>query len=53
MRKNWTFGNGSVKTFGMGSSGKIRFEMSLVTDDFANIEYGFNDPKNHQKLQES
>ncbi|TDN87635.1 hydroxypyruvate isomerase [Salegentibacter sp. 24] len=25
---------------------------SMATDDFANIEHGFNDPKNHKNLQE-
>jgi len=32
---------------------KYGLKCSMATDDFANIEHGFNDPKNHQKLQES
>ncbi len=32
---------------------KYGLECSMATDDFANIEHGFIDPKNHQKLQES
>ncbi|MDT0644343.1 TIM barrel protein [Zunongwangia sp. F363] len=30
---------------------KYGLECSMATDDFANIEHGFNDPKNHKKLQ--
>lgn len=32
---------------------KYGLKCSMATDDFANIEDGFNDPKNHHKLQES
>ncbi|MDT0678364.1 hydroxypyruvate isomerase family protein [Autumnicola musiva] len=32
---------------------KYGLECSMATDDFANIEHGFNDIKNHGKLQEA
>jgi hydroxypyruvate isomerase len=32
---------------------KYGLKCSMATDDFANIEHGFNDLKNHHKLQES
>ena len=32
---------------------KFGLRCSMATDDFAKIEHGFNEPKNHQKLQES